>query len=64
MEAAWARYFAFGTLEFPDDMAMAMVAREMGWTWRELNEQPVWFVRNLLAYMAAESEHIRKQQKK
>ena len=44
-------------------MASAMICREMGWTWHELQEQPVWFVKNLLSYLGAESEHIRKQQK-
>ena len=36
----------------------------MGWTWQQLQEQPVWFVKNIVAYLAAEAEHIRKQQKK
>lgn len=45
-------------------MMTAILCREMSWTWTELQDQPIWFVKNLIAYMAAESDHIRKQQKK
>jgi hypothetical protein len=45
-------------------MTAAILCREMGWTWNELQEQPLWFVRNLIGYLAAESDSLRKQQKK
>jgi len=45
-------------------MSAVVLCREMGWTWDELQEQPLWFIRNLLAYLGAESDHIKKQQKK
>lgn len=45
-------------------MASAILCREMGWTWQELQEQPIWFVKNLLAYLTAEANHANKQNKK
>jgi len=44
-------------------MATAILCREMGWTWNELQAQPIWFVKNLMAYLSAESDHIKKQKK-
>jgi len=49
-------------MEFPDDMAAAILCREMGWTWQELQDQPIWFVKNILSFMSAESEHHQKHQ--
>jgi len=48
-------------MEYPDDMTAAILCREMGWTWQELQDQPIWFVKNLLSFMSAEAEHNRKQ---
>ena len=63
MEAAWNRYFAFGNLEFPEEMTAVILCREMGWTWQELESQPLWLVKNLVNYLTAESEHVKKQKK-
>ena len=45
-------------------MTAAILCREMHWTWHELQEQPLWFVKQLVAYVNAEANHRQNQEKK
>jgi hypothetical protein len=45
-------------------MSMAVLCREMGWTFQEYMSQPTWFIHMLVAYMQAESNYREKQSKK
>jgi hypothetical protein len=42
-------------------MRKALLCREMGWTWQQLESQPVFFIEHLAAMITAESEAARKR---
>ena len=61
IEDAWARYFAFGSIERPEQL-IAIVCREMGWTYEQYLDQPTWFVQMLLYAMSEEAKAINERQ--
>jgi len=44
-------------------MIAAIVCREMGWTWKEFNDEPHWFISVILGLMAEETAHQNRQNK-
>jgi hypothetical protein len=56
LKAAWNRYFSTGSLEFEAQL-IAVLCREMAWTYEEFLAQPQWFVLMLLELLRAEAKH-------
>jgi hypothetical protein len=41
-------------------MNLIILAEKMKWTWQEMQNQPMWFINELLAYMKAKNEFKKK----
>jgi hypothetical protein len=44
-------------------MIVAILCREMGWTWQEYQNQPAWFIDILLEMLKAEGEEIKRRRR-
>jgi hypothetical protein len=56
LRAAWKRYFSTGALEF-ETQIIAVLCREMHWTFEEYLSQPTWFIFMLMELLRAEAQH-------
>jgi hypothetical protein len=56
LRQAWRRYFQSGVVEF-DTQLIAILCKEMSWTYEEYLSQPTWFILMLLALFHAEAQH-------
>ena len=54
LRQAWRRYFSSGVVEFPIQL-IAVLCKEMGWTYEEYLSQPTWFILVLLELFRAEA---------
>ena len=61
LSAAWRRYFAVGSLEYPEQMVIAKLCREMKWGYEEFLAQPQWFVHMILSLIIEESNKSARQ---
>jgi hypothetical protein len=60
VKAAWRRYFSNGVVEWEIQL-IAILCKEMGWTYEEYLSQPSWFVvmlLELLELLRAETQHV------
>jgi hypothetical protein len=46
-----------------DDMARALICREMKWTWHEYDEQPAGFIDTIVEMLKAESREMDRKRK-
>jgi hypothetical protein len=56
LRAAWARYFRSGIVEF-DTQIIAVLCKEMHWTYTDYMDQPTWFILMLTELFRAEAQH-------
>jgi hypothetical protein len=61
IEDCWARYFAYGTIERPEQL-IAILCREMGWTYEQYLDQPTWFVQSLMYLLSEEAKAAKQRQ--
>lgn len=45
-------------------MQIVSICQEMGWTYQEYMEQPIWFIDSLKDKLQIDSENMRKQMRK
>jgi hypothetical protein len=56
VRAAWRRYFSNGVVEWNIQL-IAILCKEMGWTYEEYLSQPEWFILMLMELFRAEAAH-------
>jgi hypothetical protein len=61
IEDCWARYFAFGSIE-RNEQLVAILCREMGWTYEQYLDQPSWFVQMLMYLISEEAKAAKQRQ--
>lgn len=59
----WERYFAGLKTSLTNDMARALICREMKWTWSEYDEQPAGFIDTIVEMLKAESREMERKSK-
>jgi hypothetical protein len=52
-----------GYAEIKPEMLVALICREMKWTYKEFQDQPAWFIDIILEMLQAESMETDKKQK-